>query len=79
MAASVLYMSVSLDGYIAGPNDAPNHPGGDAFMRLHEWYGFGPEGPKVGAVTRSGPGGHFLDEVKTTSAPRAVRAWPSAV
>jgi hypothetical protein len=33
---SVLYMSMSLDGYIAGPNDEPGNPGGDGFMRLHE-------------------------------------------
>jgi hypothetical protein len=37
--ASVLYMSMSLDGYIAGPNDKPGNPGGDGFGRLHEWYG----------------------------------------
>ena len=37
MSASVLYMSMSLDGYIAGPNDEPDNPGGDGFMRLHEW------------------------------------------
>jgi hypothetical protein len=35
--ASVLYMSMSLDGYIAGPNDEPGNPGGDGFDRLHEW------------------------------------------
>ena len=51
MSASVLYMSMSLDGYIAGPNDAPGNPGGDGFMRLHQWIvtldgEFGrPEGP----------------------------------
>jgi dihydrofolate reductase len=39
MSASVLYMSMSLDGYIAGPNDEPDNPGGDGFMRLHEWFG----------------------------------------
>jgi hypothetical protein len=33
VSASVLYMSMSLDGYIAGPNDEPGHPGGDDFMR----------------------------------------------
>ena len=37
--ASVLYMSMSLDGYIAGPNDEVGNPGGDGFDRLHEWYG----------------------------------------
>ena len=40
MSSTVLYMSMSLDGYIAGPNDKPGNPGGDNFMRLHEWYGF---------------------------------------
>ena len=39
MSASVLFMSMSLDGYIAGPNDEVGNPGGDAFDRLHEWYG----------------------------------------
>lgn len=37
MSASVLVMSMSLDGYIAGPNDDVEKPGGDGFMRLHEW------------------------------------------
>jgi dihydrofolate reductase len=39
MATSVLFMSMSLDGYIAGPNDEVGNPGGDGFDRLHEWYG----------------------------------------
>lgn len=39
MSASVLYMSMSLDGFIAGLNDGPDHPGGDdgAVERLHAW------------------------------------------
>jgi len=47
VVTSVLSMSMSLDGYIAGPNDDVNNPGGDGFMRLHEWYGddFHPTGP----------------------------------
>ena len=55
MSSTVLYMSMSLDGYIAGPNDEPGNPGGDDFMRLHEWYGFegclptprGPAGARI--------------------------------
>ncbi|MGI6851173.1 dihydrofolate reductase family protein [Mesorhizobium sp. 1B3] len=48
MSTSVLYMSMSLDGYIAGPND---NPGGDGFMRLHEWYGdFSRPSGAVGAL-----------------------------
>ena len=39
MSVSVLFMSMSLDGYIAGPNDEPSNPGGDGFMRLHQWFG----------------------------------------
>lgn len=39
MSKSVLYMSMSLDGYIAGPNDTRANPGGDGFSRLHEWLG----------------------------------------
>jgi dihydrofolate reductase len=39
MSTSVLFMSMSLDGYIAGPNDDVGNPGGDGFDRLHEWYG----------------------------------------
>jgi len=39
VSVSVLIMSMSLDGYIAGPNDGVDNPGGDGFDRLHEWYG----------------------------------------
>jgi len=70
VSASVLYMSMSLDGYIAGPDDEPGNPGGDRFMRLHEWYGdFTPpagRGP-------SGPAGEFLDEMRATGAVLAGR------
>jgi hypothetical protein len=37
MSSSVLYMSMSPDGFIAAPGDEPDNPGGDDFMRLHEW------------------------------------------
>ncbi len=36
-------------------------------MRLHEWYGFGPEGPGPGKQAR-GYGKHFLDEIEETGA-----------
>jgi dihydrofolate reductase len=64
-------MSMSLDGYIAGPNDSPDNPGGDDFMRLHEWYGFGPEGPKGGPSGSQGR--HFLEEINATGAVLAGR------
>ncbi len=58
MSASVLYMSMSLDGYIAGPNDEPDNPGGDGFMRLHEWFG--------DFSRPSGPVGELFDEMNAT-------------
>src|ERR1700676_1031569 len=76
MSISVLYMSMSLDGYIAGPNDEPGNPGGDKFMRLHDWYGFGPNGPdtaELKSVQKSGIGQHFLDEGNATGAVVAGR------
>jgi dihydrofolate reductase len=63
MSTSVLRMSMSLDGYIAGPNDEPGNPGGDGFDRLHEWYG--------DFSRPSGPTGVLFDEM---DAPGAVLA-----
>ena len=69
MSRSVLYMSMSLDGYVAGPNDDPSNPGGDDFMRLHEWFGFTSNpGPNAESIDPLGIGKQFLDEIKTTGA-----------
>src|ERR1700692_3738451 len=69
MSRSVLYMSMSLDGYIAGPDDRPGNPGGDDFMRLHEWNGFLSEaGPTAETVDTSGFGRYFRNEVNETGA-----------
>ena len=58
MSTSVLYMSMSLDGYIAGPNDEPANPGGDGFGRLHEWMV-----NADGELFRpAGPAGELVDE-----------------
>ena len=65
MSTSVLYMSMSLDGYIAGPNDKMGNPGGDGFGRLHEWYG-DHENP-------SGYAKESLDELTATGAVLAGR------
>ncbi len=37
MSSTVLYMSMSLDGFITGPNEGPDNPLGDGGHRLHEW------------------------------------------
>ncbi len=39
MAKSVLYMSMSLDGFITGPDDGPGNGLGNGGHRLHEWLG----------------------------------------
>ena len=39
MAKSVLYMSMSLDGFITGPDDGPGNGLGSGGHRLHEWLG----------------------------------------
>jgi dihydrofolate reductase len=65
VSASVLYMSMSLDGYIAGPNDHAGNPGGDGFNRLHEWYG--------DFSRPSGPTGELFDELEATGAVLAGR------
>lgn len=44
MGRLVLYMSMSLDGFIAGPGDTKDNPFGTDGHRLHEWLGHG-EGP----------------------------------
>jgi dihydrofolate reductase len=69
VSSSVLYMSMSVDGYIAGPDDEPGNPGGDGFMRLHDWYGFTSDPGVEGlCVQGSGPSKDFADEVRATGA-----------
>jgi dihydrofolate reductase len=66
VAASVLYMSMSLDGYIADPND---RLGGDKGIRLHEWC-LTPDGE--GHLT-DGTAGQLNDEIYATGAVVAGR------
>ena len=67
MSTAVLYMSMSLDGYIAGPNDELDNPGGDGFMRLHEWF-IAPDG------TDRKPGGQAGELVDEWDAAGAILA-----
>jgi dihydrofolate reductase len=64
MSSSVLLMSVSVDGFVAGPNDQPGNPGGDGFMRLHKWY----ERPDGEFGRPEGPAGDIWDELNATGA-----------
>lgn len=41
MSSTVLYMSMSLDGFITGPNVRIDNGLGDGGLRLHDWIGWG--------------------------------------
>lgn len=38
MSSTVLYMSMSLDGFVAGPNAGPGNGLGDGGEQLHSWF-----------------------------------------
>lgn len=61
MSVSVLYMSMSLDGYIADLND---QLGGDDGTRLHQWS-VTPDGE---FFRPAGPAGALMDELNATGA-----------
>jgi dihydrofolate reductase len=75
LSATVLYMSMSLDGFIAGPNEGPDNGLGDGGERLHEWAIPGGGGvDDVEAIRRSGGvNGQVIDEFMTTGAVVAGR------
>ncbi len=53
MGKVVIGLSMSLDGFIAGPNDGPQNPLGDGGTRLFEWWSAGTE--RVGPDDRFKP------------------------
>jgi dihydrofolate reductase len=75
MASTVLYMSMSLDGFIAGPNERPDNGLGDGGMRLHQWSFPGAEdGDFEAAVARmQGANRQIYDEMMATGAVVAGR------
>jgi len=74
MAASVLYMSMSLDGFVAGPNEGPENGLGDGGERLHEWFSTGAPTDHSGVPGRpSGVNGEVMDEAMETGAVVAGR------
>ena len=73
MSATVLYMSMSLDGFIAGPNERPDNGLGDGGHRLHEWAMTGGD-VDLEAIRRSaGVNGRVVDEFMSTGAVVAGR------
>jgi dihydrofolate reductase len=74
VSATVLYMSMSLDGFIAGPNEGPGNGLGDGGHRLHEWAFPGDDADRSRASGRpSGVNGRVYDEFMTTGAVVAGR------
>jgi dihydrofolate reductase len=66
-------MSMSLDGFIAGPNEGPGNGLGDGGLRLHEWFTQGGD-VDVEAIRRSGGvNGQIVDEFLSTGATVAGR------
>ena len=65
MSEVVIQMSMSLDGYIAGPNDSDLNGLGDGGERLHQWmFGGSGGGPGEGI---SGVDKEVLDELRSES------------
>ena len=75
MGATVLYMSMSLDGFIAGPNAGPGNGLGDGGERLHDWVltGAGPGTSGVPEVVSAGINGQIVEEFMSTGAVVAGR------
>ena len=73
MSATVLYMSMSLDGFIAGPNEGPDNGLGDGGHRLHEWALPGADADHKAISDLSGVNGQVVDEFMATGAVVAGR------
>jgi dihydrofolate reductase len=67
-------MSMSLDGFIAGPNERPDNGLGDGGHRLHEWVFAGADTQENGVPGRPpGVNGEVYDEMMSTGAVVAGR------
>jgi dihydrofolate reductase len=74
VSASVLYMSMSLDGFIAGPNEGPGNGLGDGGHRLHDWFLPGADADRTTISGRlPGVNGQVVDEFMGTGAVVAGR------
>jgi dihydrofolate reductase len=73
VSATVLYMSMSLDGFIAGPNERPDNGLGDGGERLHEWVLPGAETDHKAISDLGGVNGQVVEEFMSTGAVVAGR------
>jgi dihydrofolate reductase len=72
VSATVLYMSMSLDGFIAGPNERLDNGLGDGGHRLHEWALARADADHKGERP-AGINGEVFDEFMSTGAVVAGR------
>src|SRR4051794_10815360 len=73
MSATVLDMSISVDGFVAGPNAGPGNGLGDGGERLHEWLFGGTTGDHQPLEVSESLNGRVLSEVMSTGAVVAGR------
>lgn len=73
MSKTVLYMSISLDGFIAGPNERLDNGLGDGGERLHEWMMPGGDLDLEATARAGGVNGQIVEEFMTTGAVVAGR------
>jgi dihydrofolate reductase len=74
MSSTVLYMSMSLDGFVAGPNERPDNGLGDGGGRLHEWFWSGAPTEHSDVPGRpAGVNGEIMDALASTGAVVAGR------
>jgi dihydrofolate reductase len=72
VSATVLDMSMSLDGFIAGPNAGPGNGLGDGGQRLHDWALTRADSGEM-EVVRTGINGQVFAELMSTGAVVAGR------
>jgi dihydrofolate reductase len=69
MSSTVLYMSMSLDGFVTGPNEGPDNGLGDGGEVLHEWifHGTG-DHPKEAVGGLGDVNSQIVEEIMSTGA-----------
>jgi dihydrofolate reductase len=66
-------MSMSLDGFIAGPNEGPDNGLGDGGPRLHDWAMAGADADHKEGARPGGINGQIFEELMSTGAVVAGR------
>ncbi len=69
MSKVTVELSVSLDGFVAGPHDGPQNPMGDGGVRLFDWY-------YSGDVNFPLPGTDMVFQISPASAELLRESWP---